>query len=80
MSERSEYKPGEFCWVDLATTDIDAATRFYGDLLGVEAEPAPGDPEETGGYGFFTQRGKWSPATARSSRRASRPRGRATSG
>jgi uncharacterized protein len=58
VSERSEYKPGEFCWVDLATTDVDAATKFYGDLLGVEAEPAPGDPAETGGYGFFTQRGK----------------------
>jgi predicted enzyme related to lactoylglutathione lyase len=58
VSERSEYKPGEFCWVDLATTDVDAAAKFYGDLLGVEAEPAPGDPAETGGYGFFTQREK----------------------
>src|SRR5215208_4137557 len=58
MSERSEYAPGEFCWVDLATTDVDGATKFYGDLLGVEAEAAPGDPEETGGYGFFTKSGK----------------------
>ena len=38
MSERTEYKPGEFCWVDLATTDVDAATEFYGDLLGVDAD------------------------------------------
>jgi predicted enzyme related to lactoylglutathione lyase len=58
MSERSEYANGEFCWVDLATTDVDAATDFYGELLGVDAEPAPGDPEETGGYGFFTKEGK----------------------
>ncbi|MGH2983791.1 MAG: VOC family protein [Solirubrobacterales bacterium] len=58
MSERSGYKAGEFCWVDLATTDVDAATRFYGDLLGVEAEAAPGDPQETGGYGFLTKDGK----------------------
>ena len=58
MSERSEYAPGEFCWVDLATTDVDGATRFYADLLGVEAERAPGDPEETGGYGFFIKNGK----------------------
>jgi len=25
MSERTDYAPGEFCWVDLATTDTDAA-------------------------------------------------------
>jgi uncharacterized protein len=58
MSERSEYAPGEFCWVDLSTTDVDAAKSFYGDLLGIEAEAAPGDPEETGGYGFFMKGGK----------------------
>jgi uncharacterized protein len=58
MSERSGYTPGEFCWVDLATTDVDRALAFYGDLLGVEGQPAPGDPEETGGYGFLTKDGK----------------------
>ena len=58
MSERSEYAPGEFCWVDLSTTDVDGAKSFYGDLLGIEAEAAPGDPEETGGYGFFMKDGK----------------------
>jgi predicted enzyme related to lactoylglutathione lyase len=58
MSERTEYAPGEFCWVDLATTDVDGALSFYGKLLGVEAQPAPGDPEETGGYGFLMKDGK----------------------
>jgi uncharacterized protein len=58
MSERTEYANGEFCWVDLATTDVDGAKAFYGQLLGVEAEAAPGDPEETGGYGFFIKDGK----------------------
>jgi uncharacterized protein len=58
MSERSEYAPGEFCWVDLATTDVDGAKVFYDQLLGVEAEDAPGDPEETGGYGFLMRNGK----------------------
>jgi predicted enzyme related to lactoylglutathione lyase len=58
MSERTEYAPGEFCWVDLSSTDIDAGKRFYGELLGVEAEAAPGGPEVTGGYGFFTKNGK----------------------
>jgi predicted enzyme related to lactoylglutathione lyase len=57
MSERTEYAPGEFCWVDLATTDVDAAKTFYRDLLGLDAQNAPGDPEETGGYGFFMQDG-----------------------
>ena len=45
MSERAEYAPGEFCWVDLATTDVDGAKAFYDQLLGVKAEDAPGDPE-----------------------------------
>ena len=58
MSERSEYAPGEFCWTSLATTDVDGAKAFYGDLLGVDWEPAPGPPEETGGYGFFVRDGK----------------------
>jgi predicted enzyme related to lactoylglutathione lyase len=58
MSERSEYAPGEFCWVDLSTTDVEGALSFYGEMLGVESEPAPGDPEETGGYGFLTKNGK----------------------
>ena len=58
MSERKEYAPGEFCWVDLATSDVEGAKSFYGELLGVDWEAAPGSPEETGGYGFFLKDGK----------------------
>ena len=58
MSERKGYAPGEFCWVDLATTDVEGAKSFYGRLLGVDWEPAPGSPDETGGYGFFLKDGK----------------------
>ena len=58
MSERSEYAPGEFRWVDLSTPNVDGALTFYGELLGVEGQPAPGDPEETGGYGFLVKDGK----------------------
>src|SRR3954447_4282823 len=58
MSERAEYTDGEFCWVDLASQDVDGSVRFYGDLLGWESEPAPGPAEETGGYGFFRRSGK----------------------
>jgi predicted enzyme related to lactoylglutathione lyase len=57
MSERSDYKPGEFCWVDLGATDIDAAAKFYGELLDWEHEALPA-AEEMGGYGFFTHDGK----------------------
>jgi len=57
MSERDGYKPGEFCWVDLAVKDVDAATAFYGDLIGWEAKSA-GPVDEAGGYGFFAYKGK----------------------
>jgi uncharacterized protein len=45
MDKRSSYAPGTFCSVDLATTDADAAKRFYGELFGWEGEdvhPAEG--------------------------------------
>lgn len=38
MAETVEFPPGAFCWVDLATTDPEAAKRFYGELFGWEAE------------------------------------------
>ena len=54
MSERSEYKPGEFCWVDLASPDRDASIAFYGDLLGWTARDAEVEDADTEGYGFFS--------------------------
>jgi predicted enzyme related to lactoylglutathione lyase len=41
MGERSGYAPGTFCWVDLATTDQEAAKSFYGSLFGWEAQDVP---------------------------------------
>jgi uncharacterized protein len=41
MGERSEYAPGTFCWVDLTTTDQEAAKSFYGELFGWSAEDNP---------------------------------------
>jgi uncharacterized protein len=41
MGERTQYAPGTFCWVDLATTDPDAAKAFYNGLFGWEAEDLP---------------------------------------
>ncbi|MEZ0071174.1 VOC family protein [Planotetraspora sp. GP83] len=56
MTETTEYQPGVPCWVDLSTTDVTAATAFYGEVFGWEAgiDPRP----EAGGYGQFRLRGK----------------------
>jgi predicted enzyme related to lactoylglutathione lyase len=43
VGERTGYPPGQFCWVDLATTDVQAAKAFYSGLLGWEAEDMPVD-------------------------------------
>ena len=48
MPERSEYVPGTPCWVDLGTTDAEAAATFYATIFGWTAEPVP-DPD-AGGY------------------------------
>jgi len=34
MSEQKIPGHGSFCWNELATTDLDAARRFYGELFG----------------------------------------------
>ncbi len=41
MGRRERYKPGTFCWVDLATTDPAGAKAFYGELFDWEAEDMP---------------------------------------
>ncbi len=38
MGTRTEHAPGTFSWVDLTTTDSEAAKSFYGALLGWEFE------------------------------------------
>ncbi|MGH9106527.1 MAG: VOC family protein [Acidimicrobiales bacterium] len=55
MAERTSYLPGTPCWVDLGTTDTQAAARFYGGLLGWAA--AIDSRPEASGYGMFTSRG-----------------------
>jgi len=57
MPERTTYEPGTPSWVDLGTTDPEAAKRFYGELFGWQAEEA-GPVEETGGYAMFMLNGK----------------------
>jgi predicted enzyme related to lactoylglutathione lyase len=45
MGERTSHAPGTFSWVDLATSDPDAAKGFYSSLFGWTADdrPIPGD-------------------------------------
>lgn len=55
MPERDGYEPGTPSWVDLTTSDVDAAKAFYGELFGWEAGDVPGD---AGGYAMFTRDGR----------------------
>jgi uncharacterized protein len=50
MPPRTRYAPGTFCWVDLTTTDLATARRFYGALFAW-------DVRETEGYAFFLKDG-----------------------
>jgi predicted enzyme related to lactoylglutathione lyase len=56
MSERNEYAPGEFCWVDLTSHDLQAAQQWYGKLFGWDAklEDTKGGPP----YAQFISKGK----------------------
>lgn len=47
MTEFNKYVPGTPCWVDVATTDAEAAREFYGQLFGWEFDI--GGPE-SGNY------------------------------
>ena len=56
MSERTSYKPGEFCWVDLMAQTVGGAKEFYGNLFGwgsVDQETQGGPP-----YAIFQHGGK----------------------
>ncbi|MCU0311118.1 MAG: VOC family protein [Acidimicrobiales bacterium] len=56
MTARDHAPTGAPCWIDLFTSDVDAAVAFYGDLLGWTAdEPNP----EFGGYTNFRHDGEW---------------------
>jgi len=52
----SQPKTGSFCWLELGTTDQNAAKKFYTGLLGWSAEDMPMGPEMT--YTMFRLEGK----------------------
>jgi predicted enzyme related to lactoylglutathione lyase len=41
MPNIEKHAPGSFCWIELATTDQNAAKNFYGKLFGWEASDMP---------------------------------------
>ncbi len=52
MPVRNDFKPGEFCWIDLNSHDLASSAAWYGDLFGwthaVMETPGGGPP-----YAFF---------------------------
>ncbi len=51
MPQIDKHAPGTFCWVELATTDQDAAKQFYGSLFGWSFVDYPMGPD--GVYTMF---------------------------
>ena len=45
MQETPDYAPGTFCWVELGTTDAEAAKKFYSELFGWTIEDRPVGPD-----------------------------------
>ncbi len=56
MPEIKSYPPGSFCWVDLGTTDAEAAKKFYTALFGWTATDVPAG--EAGTYTMLAKGGK----------------------
>lgn len=56
MQESVEYKPGTFCWVELGTTDGEAAKKFYTQLFDWDFVDNPIGPGQV--YTILKQNGK----------------------
>ena len=56
MGEVTGYAAGEFCWIELATTDLEAATAYYTTLFGWTIEDQPAG--EVGAYRMCRAEGK----------------------
>jgi predicted enzyme related to lactoylglutathione lyase len=53
LTVKKGHDPGEFCWAELATSDIEAAKKLYSELFGwgIDEQDIPGD----GKYVLFTK-------------------------
>ena len=56
MADVTAYTTGQPAWADVTTTDVAAASGFYGELFGWTAQTDP--RPEAGGYTVFTVDGK----------------------
>lgn len=56
MQESPNYAPGTFCWVELGTTDSQAAKKFYTELFGWNFADSPVGPDMV--YTMLKQDGK----------------------
>lgn len=56
MPNVNDHKPGSFCWVELGTSDQQAAKHFYGQLFGWSAVDMPMGPDEF--YTMFKLNGR----------------------
>ena len=56
MPNIEKHTPGSFCWIELGTTDQNAAKNFYGKLFGWEANDMPMGPN--GVYTIFKLAGR----------------------
>jgi len=45
MEEIKKHQPGTFCWIDLATTDLEAGKKFYSELFGLTTVDTPAGPD-----------------------------------
>jgi uncharacterized protein len=45
MNENHTHNAGDFCWIELATTDAAGAKKFYNGLLNWEAKDTPAGPD-----------------------------------
>src|SRR5205823_6574544 len=52
MTTVESHEPGKFCWVELATSDLDAGRKFYEGIFGWRSDARP--VEGWGEYATFT--------------------------
>ncbi len=55
MVEKTRHEPGMFCWVELATSDGEAAKKFYTTLFGWSVKD---NPMDVGVYSMLQNNGK----------------------
>src|ERR1700755_1188393 len=56
MSETKQHAPGSFCWIELSTSDQNAAKAFYSSLFGWTIKDTPIGPDQV--YTIFENDGR----------------------